>query len=288
MGLNRPDGLKLYNFVDNHDVERIYTKLYKKEHFAPVHILLYTLPGIPSIYYGSEFGVEGKKERGSDASLRPSLSLEDYTDALEKNACTKLIAALGNAYGKIKALVYGDYQELMLTNRQYAFARNDQGVSVIVTVNNDDQAAAFDLPVSCGVQEYVGVLYGKRIAVKDGRISVTAAANNGEIWVPAGMLTEEQKQDIVETAVQPEEEQNQDIAENTAQLEEEQNQDIAENTAQPAAVSPKSYEEMSIEELQEAILDKMRRNGPITDQMLRDVRENVYHNSLLNWVRSFR
>ena len=54
MGGNRPDGLKLYNFVDNHDVERIYTKLNNKAHFTPVHVLLYTLPGIPSIYYGSE------------------------------------------------------------------------------------------------------------------------------------------------------------------------------------------------------------------------------------------
>ena len=51
--------------------------------------------------------------------------------------------------------------------------------------------------------------------------------------------------------------------------------------------APKSYEEMSIEELQEAILERMRRNGPITEQMRKDVRENVYHNSLLNWIRSF-
>lgn len=52
---------KLYNFVDNHDVERIFSKLNNKADFLPVHILLYTLPGIPSLYYGSEFGVEGKK-----------------------------------------------------------------------------------------------------------------------------------------------------------------------------------------------------------------------------------
>ena len=45
---------------------------------------------------------------------------------------------------------------------------------------------------------------------------------------------------------------------------------------------------MTIEELQQAILYKMAKNGPITDQMLRDVMENVYHNSLINWVKSFR
>ena len=97
MGGSRPDGLKLYNFTDNHDVERIYTRLNNKTHFAPVHILLYTLPGVPSIYYGSEFGIEGKKERFSDDSLRPALSLADYTDAVTKNPYTMLIAALGKS-----------------------------------------------------------------------------------------------------------------------------------------------------------------------------------------------
>ena len=73
MGLG--DNVHLYSFVDNHDVERIMTKLRNKKHFCPVHVLLYTLPGIPSLYYGSEFGIEGRKERWSDASLRPRLDL---------------------------------------------------------------------------------------------------------------------------------------------------------------------------------------------------------------------
>ena len=102
MGGNRPDGLKLYNFVDNHDVERIYTKLTNKAHFAPVHVLLYTLPGVPSIYYGSEFGIEGKKEQYSDASLRPALALDDFKGALEDNACTKLIAKLGDVRQRVQ------------------------------------------------------------------------------------------------------------------------------------------------------------------------------------------
>ena len=66
--------------------------------------------------------------------------------------------------------------------------------------------------------------------------------------------------------------------------EEEEKKSVVEEETPKA---PKSYEEMSIEELQEAILERMRRNGPITDQMRKDVRENVYHNSLLNWIRSF-
>ena len=44
-----------------------------------------------------------------------------------------------------------------------------------------------------------------------------------------------------------------------------------------AAELNKRYEDMSVEELQEVILEKMRRNGPVTDYMLGTVRENIYH-----------
>ena len=49
----------------------------------------------------------------------------------------------------------------------------------------------------------------------------------------------------------------------------------------------KSYEEMTVEELQSVILEKLAKNGPVTDQMRRDVEENIWHDSLVNWARSF-
>jgi len=50
----------------------------------------------------------------------------------------------------------------------------------------------------------------------------------------------------------------------------------------------KVFEEGKIAGLQEAILAIMEKNGPVTDQMRRDVTENVYHDSLIAWVKSFR
>ena len=188
--LQNMGNLDLYNFVDNHDVERIYTKLSNKAHFAPVHVLLYTLPGVPSIYYGSEFGIEGKKEKFSDDSLRPALNLKDYADAITTNPNTALIAALGKVRQHTPALSYGSYTELHLTNRQFAFARDLDGVRVIVTVNNDDNAAGMSLPAG-NCAEYVGTLTGQKVSVEGGRINVTVAANSGEIWVPADTMTED-------------------------------------------------------------------------------------------------
>ena len=291
--------LDLYNFVDNHDVERIHTKLQNKAHFAPVHVLLYTLPGVPSIYYGSEFGIDGKKEKFSDASLRPALDLKDYADAVTKNPCTALIAALGKVRQGTPALSYGSYSELALTNRQFAFARDLDGVRVIVTVNNDDSEAEMNLPTG-SADEYVGALTGKKVRVEYGRIRVSIAANSGEIWLPAGDMPEYKpvQVEVPETAAAkenesnaPETEENQaaeagSVAEAppTPEAEASSSQETAAEVPNP----DKTPEEMTVGELQAAILAKMAGNGPVTDQMKKTVYDNIWHDSLVNWLKSFR
>ena len=282
IGGNKPDGLKLYNFVDNHDVERIYTKLTNKKHFAPVHILMYTLPGVPSVYYGSEFGIEGAKQRNSDDSLRPFIDIEKYMAEAENNSFVRLISALGEIRQKTKALSYGKYKELLLTNRQYAFSRDD----VIVAVNNDDNEAELSLAADCS--EYIGALSGEKITAVGGRITFRIKGNSGEIWVPSdsGEVYEPVKAVVeVNTSVRAEtapeikqEEKKEAVSEEKPSAETEKTVEIPKD---------KSYEEMTVEELQLCILEKMRRNGPVTERMAKDVYENNHHGSLINWVRSF-
>ncbi len=48
------------------------------------------------------------------------------------------------------------------------------------------------------------------------------------------------------------------------------------------------FEKGRVAGLQDAILAIMEKNGPVTDQMRKDVRENVYPDSLVTWVKSFR
>ena len=294
--LQNMGNLDLYNFVDNHDVERIYTKLSNKAHFAPVHVLLYTLPGVPSIYYGSEFGIEGKKERFSDDSLRPALELDDYRDALKENPCTVLVAALGRIRQKTPALSYGSYTELQLTNRQYAFARDFDGVRVIITVNNDDCDAGMNLPAGHAA-EYAGMLTGQKVSVDNGRIQINIAANSGEIWVPVQNGQEYEKVVMPEVRM-PEEKKTVSDTEEKA-TEEKAAEEINSQSAEPCKNETqketekvidlhKIPEEMSVEELQLAILAKMAGNGPVTDQMKKTVTDNIWHDSLVNWLKSFR
>ena len=174
MGLG--DNVHLYNFTDNHDVARIVTKLNDKRHFLPVHVLLYTLPGIPSVYYGSEFGIEGRKERGSDASLRPALSLDELCSS--DNDALQLITALGEIYRNEPDLWYGEYREIDLTTTRYAFARG----GILITVSNSDNEEYFDLGLE---GTYTGALHGAEISSDQGRLRFTLEGNSAEIWIPA-------------------------------------------------------------------------------------------------------
>ena len=255
-------GILLYSFVDNHDVERIHTKLRDKAHFLPVHVLLYALPGIPSIYYGSEFGIDGRKERGSDASIRPCLDLESLRR--QDGPCLEIVAALGRIHRQEPALWYGDYRELQLTTTKYAFARGD----LIITVNNAGDAAAFDLRADGA---YVGALSGRRAEAAGGNLHLEIGGNGGEIWIP-------QREGRPDYAPLRQECRNPEPQAATAE---------PEWTPERAPVA-KPLEEMSMEELQAEVLARLAANGPVTDRMRREVQENVYRDSLLNWVRSFR
>ena len=175
--------LELYSFADNHDVERIASKIINKDHLGVIYTLMYTLPGIPSIYYGSEFGIEGKKEQGSDASLRPHLELSDYADAMTDNPLTSLIAKLGSIHQVQKALCYGEYKELLLTNRQYAFARCYENEDVITAVNNDEQSTTLHIPYQGPKTQFKGALSGKDYMVQNGSIEITLDACGGDILI---------------------------------------------------------------------------------------------------------
>ena len=287
------DMIKLYTFVDNHDVERISSKLNNKAHYLPVHIMLYTLPGIPSIYYGSEFGIEGKKEKHSDDSLRPELKYSDYSDAVNNNPNTQLIKTLGEIRRSSPQLIYGDYKQLILRNTFFAYERSYNGSSVYITVNNADNNE--DIEIKCNNNVcFKGALSGAKAKSENGVLRISIKGNSGEIWLPensfepSGVINVESGF-IFEAPIQKTGSESSSSPDEIDII----NQNPVADTNKSREEKPtiidinKPYEAMTIEELQEAILEKMRKNGPVTDYMLKTVRENVYHNSLINWVKSF-
>ena len=134
-------GKHLLSFVDNHDVSRI-ASILKNEHHVPLAFaLLFGMPGIPCIYYGSEWGAKGEKQAGDDA-LRPCF------DRPEPNELTDWVKRLSHLRTGSRALCEGGYRNVHVTNRQLVFERAVEGERVLVALNADH--VPYTAPVSEG------------------------------------------------------------------------------------------------------------------------------------------
>lgn len=172
-------GTKLYTFLDNHDENRIASKLNKKAHLPLAWALLFTLPGIPSIYYGGEWALEGIRTRESDAALRPCISLEE--GEAKHDELTDLITKLAGIHTEQPEFHGGRYQELLLTNRQYAFARHGQGSICVTAANSDDQESFLSIPVPLRASKAENLMDGSIIPIENGKINLTLPDNSSVV-----------------------------------------------------------------------------------------------------------
>ncbi len=147
-------GMRLIGFVDNHDVTRLASNLENKNHLKPAYGLLMAMPGIPCIYYGSEWGEEGRKEQG-DKALRP------YFEKPEWNDLTEFIARTIKIHREHKALCYGGINILHLTNRQLVFERISEDERIIVLINADENeyTAHYNINAENGTELISGTVF---------------------------------------------------------------------------------------------------------------------------------
>ena len=144
--LNRQSGpngvyrnLNLYNFVDNHDVNRVASMLKDPCHLYPLYLMLFTMPGVPSVYYGSEWGITGERLPASDQPLRPALEVVTTQSQVPQPDLSGIIRCLADIRAQIPALRQGDYYQVLVASRQFAFLRSFKEKQVLVVFNAEDQ-----------------------------------------------------------------------------------------------------------------------------------------------------
>ncbi len=136
-------GMHLLSFVDNHDVTRAASILQNPAHLPLLYALAFGMPGMPSVYYGSEWGIQGDKKDG-DSALRPCPQQPEW------NELTDWISRLTKAKKESEALNYGSFRSVLLTNRQCIFERASEHERVLVAVNADGQPFMAHFDAGCG------------------------------------------------------------------------------------------------------------------------------------------
>lgn len=135
-------GKHLLSFVDNHDVTRIASILTNEHHLPLIYALAFGMPGIPCVYYGSEWGAKARKEDG-DPALRASFLTPEW------NSLTDFIAKLASVKKLSNALNYGDFRSVLLTNRQCIFERKTDSERILVAINADENSFHAEFDAGC-------------------------------------------------------------------------------------------------------------------------------------------
>ncbi len=136
-------GKHLLSFVDNHDVTRVASILSNPRHLPLIYTLMFTMPGIPCVYYGSEWGAKAEKREG-DPALRACFSSPEW------NGLAEHIAKLSEIKRNSPALNYGAFRSVLLTNKQCIFERKTDGERILIAINADGDNFTAHFDAGCG------------------------------------------------------------------------------------------------------------------------------------------
>lgn len=173
--------LCLYNFLDNHDVNRIGSTLRNPNHLKNVHTVLFTMPGVPSIYYGSEWAIEGTRTRESDSMLRPCLELD--SPLIRTETLIPHIGKLSALRKKFHALCNGKYENVVIRNEQLIYKRFTDNQTIVIALNVNDSEYWIDFGISGGSVLTDVLTDGSEYRVENNHTNVMIPANGARVLV---------------------------------------------------------------------------------------------------------
>ena len=190
--------LYMYNFLDNHDVSRLMSVLKDPARVECCYTMMYGMYGVPSIYYGSEFGIYGAKGHGAEADLpvRPCLDLNNIPD--RNDELLKHISALGAIRLSTPAIQTGGYSKMELRNQTFSFKREKDGEEVYVLLNVSDGDYTFRFNTKYG--KLVDLLTGKTF--NGGNAEICVPKNKSMIIADGSKAVEIPEPEVIEVKVE--------------------------------------------------------------------------------------
>ncbi len=127
-------------FLGNHDVTRIASKLEDSRHLAHALVVLATVAGTPSIYYGDEQAFQAVKEErfGGDDDIRPTFPSSADQLAPYGRGHFELHQQLIGLRRRHRWLYAAHTEKLELTNEQFRYRTSGEGHCLEVALNLTD------------------------------------------------------------------------------------------------------------------------------------------------------
>ncbi len=171
------------NLLDSHDTPRILTMASNHtDRVVLALLLLYTFPGAPCLYYGTEIGLEGHKDPDNRRTFP-----WDHPDRWNRDLLntTKELIALRKAHPALRS---ADYRVLWPTDegdgsKAYAFERIDGDDRIVVLVNAGDATEAGTIPYTDLKAGNAELLWGKAdVEFGEHHLRVSIPPRTGAVW----------------------------------------------------------------------------------------------------------
>ena len=165
--------------MDNHDMTRFTRDILINRQDPIVRwklalTYLYTAPGIPIMYYGSEIALDGAEDPGN----RRMMAFD------EDQTLTKHISKLGALRNKYPALTRGDLEVLHDESGMAVFKRTYKDETIVIAINNttEKQTVSLDEKVLPLDMELKGLMSNRSVKESKGKYSVIMDAEESEIF----------------------------------------------------------------------------------------------------------
>lgn len=132
----------MFNLLDSHDTDRLMNRFQDLDIFYQQLAALFTMPGSPCIYYGTEIAMEG----GHDPDCRRCMPWEEL-DSSEYAARIREMRQLIRLRKELEIFSEGDFKLLLEKDEQiFSYIRHYQGKQMLVTGNFTGREAEAALP----------------------------------------------------------------------------------------------------------------------------------------------
>lgn len=143
------------------------------------YAFMFTIPGLPVIYYGSEFGMTG----ADDPDNRRFMRFDDQLNEYEKIMLLKT-SSIVKMRNKFSALRYGDFQTVLANDKVYAYLRCDANQKLLIILNKDsqNQSVNIQLPSFYGTKSLTDVNSNENLKVKKNEIEVEVSGTGWRVF----------------------------------------------------------------------------------------------------------
>jgi glycosidase len=168
------------NFMDNHDTVRFTREAIQNRNLPTTRwklalTYLYTAPGIPIVYYGSEIALDG----ADDPDNRRDMTFQAEKDLIDH------ITNLGELRQKLPSLTRGSMEALYEKKGMAVFKRVYKDETTIIAINNTSKSQNVTLTAEQlqGGKELKGLLMGDLVRSKDDKYEIILDRENSEVYV---------------------------------------------------------------------------------------------------------